>query len=141
MVVILPEELIMWHPSPHQPPCPSRRSKSQNAAIGSIPRSKCLKPIVRGLVRFPKLHPSAKATNWIREMDWKTLYWWILCTELHKCLWVYESNVLNYGKQSSCHIFLSVYIEIIDYIQIQKSLLQFKLIWMTISACYIVQMI
>lgn len=114
MVVILPAELIMWHPSPHQPPCPSRRSKSQKAAMGSIPRAKCLNPIVRGLVRFPKLHPSAKATNWIREMEWKTLYWWMLCKEIR------YTKLWKKKKKSNRHILLMVKIK--GNVHIQKSL-------------------
>lgn len=60
MVVMLAVEVIMWQPSPHQPPCPSRRSKSQKAAIGFIPLVKCLRAMVNGRLRFPKLYPSAK---------------------------------------------------------------------------------
>lgn len=98
----------MWHPSPHQPPCPSRRSKSQKAAMGSIPCAKCLSPIVRGLVRFPKLHPSAKAINWIRDKEWKTL--------IDECC-VKRSDMLNCRKKSNSHVLLMAKIKGRTHIQ------------------------
>lgn len=59
----MPTEVIRWQPSPHQPPCPSRRSKFQMAAIGSTPLVICLRAMVNGSVRLTKLNPSAKKTK------------------------------------------------------------------------------
>lgn len=49
----------MWQPSALQPPCPSSRSKSQYAAVGSTPSAKCLRAIVTECTTLPRLQPSA----------------------------------------------------------------------------------
>lgn len=59
IVVVLPPEPVMWQPSALQPPCPSSRSKSQYAAVGSTPSAKCLRAIVTECTTLPRLQPSA----------------------------------------------------------------------------------
>lgn len=49
----------MWQPSALQPPCPSSRSKSQYAAVGSTPSAKCLRAMVTECTALPRLQPSA----------------------------------------------------------------------------------
>lgn len=68
MVVVLCAEPVMWQPSARQPPCPSSRSKSQYAAVGSTPNEKCRRATVTGCTGLPGLHPSAQESNTLRQV-------------------------------------------------------------------------
>lgn len=59
----------MWQPSALQPPCPSSRSKSQYAAVGSTPSAKCLRAIVTECTTLPRLQPSATTTTKKKARD------------------------------------------------------------------------
>lgn len=55
--------------------------------MGFIPCVKCFSAIVRGLVRFPILHPSAKAPNGIRTVKGQRFQGYMLDTTLLKIIY------------------------------------------------------
>lgn len=107
MVVVLCAEPVMWQPSARQPPCPSSRSKSQYAAVGSTPNEKCRRATVTGCTGLPGLHPSVQESNTLRQVTTRVESPQVLhpyeswCMQSRTCTSHNLTNVINCARNST----------------------------------------